>query len=92
MTSSPGKVTDELTNKDPLDALLARLLISASEAKERGDESDTAGVLPKPAAKEGSRKADRRMEDDEPWKALSDQVRQTLISFLWSRGLLKLCD
>lgn len=82
-------MTDDQINTDPLDALLARLLISASEAKGRGDESDTPGVLPKPAAKAGSRKAGRGMEEDQPWKALSDQVRQKLITLFWSRGLFK---
>ncbi len=62
MTSARNRPNSQ-TKKDPLDLLLVELLAA----------SEKAGDNPTPAGS-SSRAADRRVDDDDPWKSLSDQV------------------
>lgn len=71
MAASPPKITD-LGSKDPLDALLARLMSSAPEGKgNMGDDNKASAKTSKP----GPTWEDNHTEEHDPWKALSDQVR-----------------
>lgn len=71
MTSPAAKTPGLEASNDPLDTLLARLLASTSE----GSDDDSKGVagVPKTSAR-GPMRAGSRVEDHDPWKALSDQV------------------
>ncbi|CAM9795605.1 unnamed protein product [Ectocarpus sp. 6 AP-2014] len=75
MTSPAAKTPGLEASNDPLDTLLARLLASTSE----GSDDDSKGVagVPKTSAR-GPMRAGSRVEDHDPWKALSDQVNDEI--------------
>lgn len=83
MTSPAVKTPGLEVSNDPLDTLLARLLASTSE----GSDDDSKGVagVPKTSAR-GPMRAGSRVEDHDPWKALSDQVDCSLIDFIRDIG------
>lgn len=69
MASSP--TINDVATKDPLDALLARLMAAAPAGK--GDGGDNNGA-PLKVSKVGMARGDSHSEEHDPWKALSDQV------------------
>lgn len=69
MASSP--TINDLATKDPLDALLARLMAAAPNGKDDAGESKGAPVK---ASKMGLTRGESHAEEHDPWKSLSDQV------------------
>lgn len=75
MATSQANVVD-CVSEDPLDALLARLMASSPQgAKDDMRSGDNNSKAPTKASNVELKRGERSVEDDDPWKVLSDQVR-----------------
>lgn len=74
MAASQAKVVD-CVSEDPLDALLARLMASSPQGAKDDMRTGDNSKAPTKASNVELKRCERSVEDNDPWKALSDQVR-----------------
>lgn len=65
----------DFVSEDPLDALLARLMASSPQGTKDDMRSGDNRKAPTKASNVELKRGERSVEDNDPWKALSDQVR-----------------